>query len=249
MVFFDFVGITIDLAQMKNSAQISGVYLPPSNQIDSGAKGYHLKFKNDGTFDIFIITQLSPTFAYSTEEGWHNDYFTISSEYFYQNFPIPPACSVVFTEDNLWLEGQVRGRATVASANLINPTLDTDVVLPGNIDYTAIDGSDGLAIIGERNILIGPQSLNIMELRGIYIAQKGRFSRNHYPGNIKEKLEIFGSIVSNGRVGTQWVSGSVIVSGYQKRESYFDSNLIYNPLPFLPYTDPDFKIINWEEIE
>lgn len=246
---FDFAGITIDLAQMKNSAQTSGIYLPPSVDINPQGKGYHLKFQNNGTFEIWIITQLSPTYAYSLEEGWHYDYFTITNEYLYNTYTIPLACSVVFIEDNLWLEGEVKGRVTVVSANLINPNLDTDVILLGNIDYTTLDGSDGLALIGERNVLIGPQSPNQMELRGIFVAQKGRFSRNHYPSNIREKLEISGSIVSNGRVGTQWISGGQIVSGYLKRESYFDSNLVYSPPPFVPYINPDFKIIKWEEIK
>ena len=246
---FDFAGITIDLAQMKNTAQTSGVYLPPSTDIDPNGKGYHLKFKNDGTFEIWIITQLSSTYAYSLEEDWHYDYFTITNEYLYNTYSINPNCSVIFIEDNLWPEGEVKGKISLASANLTNPNLDTDVILQGNINYTTLDGSDGLALIGERNVLIGPQSPDKMELRGIFIAQKGRFSRNHYPGNIREKLEIYGSIVSNGRVGTQWVSGSQIVSGYLKRESYFDSNLIYNPPPFVPYITSDFKIVKWAEIK
>jgi len=122
------------------------------------------------------------------------------------------------------------------------------VVLPGNINYTVLDGSDGLTLIGERNVLIGPQSPNQMELRGIFVAQKGRFSRNHYPNNIREKLEIYGSIISNGRVGTQWISGSQVVSGYLKRESYFDSNLVYDPPLFTPFIEPEFRILNWEEL-
>lgn len=246
---FDFTGITIDLAQIKTSAQNSGVYLPPSNSINPQGKGYHIKFKNNGTFEAWIITRLSPTYAYSIEEDWHYDYFTISNEYFYASYNIPSACSAIFIEDNVWPEGVVKGKVVFASANLINPNLDTDVVLLGNIDYAAKDGSDGLVLIAERNILIGPQSPDKMELRGIFVAQKGRFSRNLYLNNIREKLEIYGSIISNGRVGTQWVSGSQIVSGYLKRESYFDTNLIYNSPPFVPYISPDFKIINWEEIE
>ena len=246
---FDFVGISIDLAQMKNSAKSSGVYLPPSVDLNSQGKGYHIKFKNNGTFEAWIITNLSSTYAYSLEEGWHYDYFTITNEYLYQTYNIPPACSVIFVEDNIWPEGIVKGKVTLASANILNPNKDTDVILPGDIDYTLQDGSDGLALIGQRNVLIGPQSPNQMELRGIFLAQKGRFSRNHYPGNIKEKLEITGSIISNGRVGTQWISGSQIVSGYLKRESYFDSNLVYSSPPFVPYLSSDFEIINWEETE
>lgn len=246
---FDFERITVDLAQMKNSAQSSGIYLPPSNTINPNGKGYHLIFKNDGTVEVRVITGLSRTYAYSLEEGWHYDYFTIISEYIYNTYPIPSLCSAIFVEDNLWPEGAVKGKITVASANLIDPILDTDIVLQGNIDYAIKDGSDGLTLIGERNILIGPNSPGQMELRGIFIAQKGRFSRNHYPGNIREKLEIYGSIISNGRVGTQWISGSQVVSGYLKRESYFDSNLIYNPSVFTPNITNDLKLINWKEIK
>jgi hypothetical protein len=245
---FDFTGITIDLAQMKNVAQSSGIYLPPSVNLNPQADGYHLKFKNNGTVEVWLITNLSPTYAYSLEEGWHYDYFTISNEELYNTYTIPVSCSVIFVEDNLWPEGEIKGKVTIASANLINPTLDTDVVLSANIDYTVLGGSDGLTLIGERNVLIGPQSPNQMELRGIFIAQKGRFGRNHYPSNIKDKLEIFGSIVSNGRVGTKWTSGSIVVSGYPKRESYIDSNLLYNPPIFTPFVSSQFKLIGWEEL-
>jgi len=246
---FDFDGITVDLSQMKTIAQNSGIYLPPSQDIDSSADGYHLKFKNNGDVEVWIITSLSPTWAYSIEEGWHYDYFTISHEYFYATYSPPPACSVIFVEDNIWPEGEIKGKITLASANLIDPNLDTNTILAKDIDYTSLDGSDGFALISQGSILIGPQSENILEIRGIFIAQKGRFSRNHYPSNFRDKLEIYGSIVSNGRVGTKWVSGSQIVSGYLKRESYYDANLIYKSPPFVPYTSPQFLIVNWEEIE
>lgn len=249
---FDFDGITIDLARIKNItfSHPQQYYWPPVANLDPEGKGYHLKFINNGTFEVRIITQLSPSWAYSLEEGWHNDYFSIASEYQYgPPISIDPDCSLVFIEDNLWVEGEVRGKITVASADLINPTGDTDVILPGNINYTALDGSDGLSVIGEKNVLISPDSPDAMELRGIFIAQKGHFGRNHYPDNIKEKLEIHGSIISNGRVGTQWTSGSSIVSGYLKRENYIDANLVYSPPPFVPYTGSEFRVVDWEELE
>ncbi len=246
---FDFNGITIDLAQMKIAAQASGIYLPPSTNLNPQGRGYHIKFKNNGVFEAWIITGLSATNAYSLEEGWHNDYFTITSESFYNTYTIPPECSAIFIEDNIWPEGEVKGKVSIASANLINPNLDTDTILQGNIDYTKLDGSDGLTLIGERNVLIGPQSLDQMKIRGIFIAQKGRFARNHYPNNFRNKLEIFGSIISNGRVGTKWTSNGQMVSGYSNRESYFDSNLVYSAPPFTPNINPDFKVIRWQELK
>ncbi|MFH1036754.1 MAG: hypothetical protein V1756_01635 [Patescibacteria group bacterium] len=246
---FNFVGITIDLGLMKTAATTSGVYLFPSTDIDPQGDGYHIKFKNNGTFEAWIITDLASTSAYSLEEGDHEDFFTITNEYLYNTYTIPTACSVIFIEDNIWPEGEIKGKVTVASANLIDTNQDTDIVLTNDINYTTLDGTDGLALIGERNILIGPQSLDKLELRGIFVAQNGRFGRNHYPNNFRDKLEIYGSIVSKGRVGTQWVAGGHIISGYTQRESYFDMNLIYNPPSFVPHVDPDFMIIDWNEIK
>ena len=248
---FDFEGITIELAQIKEltSSYPQEKYWPPSTDIDANAKGYHLKFFEDGTFEVWLITELEATYAYSLEEGWHDDYFTIKNEYLYGQFSIDPGCSLLYFEDNLWVEGKVKGKVTVVSADLLNPTKDTTVVLPSNIEYTLQDGSDGLAMVGQKDVLISPDSPNNMELRGIFIAQKGRFGRNLYLFNIKDKLEIHGSIISKGRVGTKWSSGSIVISGYLERENYIDSNLIYFPPPFVPHISPDFEIVNWEEVE
>jgi hypothetical protein len=253
---FDFDGITIDLAKIKalTLPYPQQYYWPPVTDINPQGKGYHLILNNNGTFEIRIITGLQRTWAChipcDSSDDYYYDYFTITNEYsFGTPVSINPACSLVFVEDNLWIEGEVKGKLTVAAANLQSPGVDVDVVLPANIDYTVLDGSDGLAVIGERDVLVGPQSPSQMELRGIFIAQKGYFGRNYYQNNIREKLEIYGSVVSNGRVGTQWTSGGQIVSGYRKRESYFDTNLVYNPPYFVPYIRPDFKIINWEEVE
>jgi len=107
---FSFAGITIDLAGIKSAASLSGVYLPPSQTIDTEADGYHLKFLNNGSFEAWIITDLSSTRSYSLEEGWHYDYFVISDEYLYNTYNYPPDCSVVFAEDNIWAEGEIKGK-------------------------------------------------------------------------------------------------------------------------------------------
>ena len=248
---FDFEGITIDLAEIKNITQPypRQFYWPPVTDIDPEGKGYRIKFLENGFFEVWIIAELGRVWAYSLTEGWHWHYAIIKAEYRYGVFPINPICPLIFVEDNLWVEGRIKGRVTVVSANLIDPGIKTNVILSRDINYTVLDGSDGLAVIGQRNVLIGPDSPNKMEIRGIFVAQKGHFGRNHYPFNIREDLEIHGSIISNGRVGTRWTSGGIIVSGYRERGTYFDSRLVFNPPPFVPYVDPGFRIIHWEEVE
>jgi len=274
---FDFTGITIDLAQMKKITKDEGrgLYFEPSGAegyriaIDGdnlkvwkvlsttmldkictvvGSKVIcdggtcepecsHCQFDKCVVRDPVIKTETGPIY-----DG-----------------PIPQDCGLIFFEDELWigkadLESNIKGKITIVSANLINPNKTTNVWLQGNINYARDSQLDGLLLIAQRNNLIGLYSPDKMELKGIFIAQTGFFGRNHYPCAKyspyckREKLEIYGSIVSNGRVGTQWISGSQIVSGYLKRESYFDANLVYSPPVFTPSISYDFKLVGWEEI-
>ena len=247
---FDFNAITMDLAEIKDKAQNGGgLYFPVSTVLKSGSKGYHLKFLNTGKVQVWTIMGLQQTNGYSEEEDWHYDRFTINNELLYGTYTIPSNCSVIYVEDNLWVDGVVKGKVVVASANLVTAGVDTSVVLPGNITYAASSETDGLAIIAEKNVLIGPQSPSDMEIHSIIVAQKGRFGRNHYVGNFRNSLKIYGSVISNGRVGTQWTSGGVIVSGYSQRETYFDQNQVYNPPPFVAGMSDEFEIVSWQEID
>ncbi|MCU0653542.1 MAG: hypothetical protein MUD10_04770, partial [Candidatus Pacebacteria bacterium] len=247
---FDFNAITMDLAQIKDKAQHNGgIYLPVSTDLVPGSKGYHLKFLSNGSVQVWAVMALQQTQGYSEEEGWHQDRFIINNEALHATYPVPADCSVIYAEDNLWVDGTVKGKIVVASANLVDPNIDTSIVLPGNITYSTYGGSDGLAVLAENNVLIGPQSPDDMELHSIIVAQRGRFGRNHYPGNFRDSLKIYGSVISNGRVGTQWTGSGMIVSGYAQRETYFDQNQVYNPPPFVASMGPEFKIVSWQEME
>ncbi len=252
----DFLGITLDLSQMKTLAQSYGFYLPPPSDIGyPNGQGYHLILKDNGTFDLYVITGLTAVYGYSLEEGWHWDYHVISQETkIYSDQTIPSGCGLIFLEDNLWIEGNVKGKTTIVSADLIHPNIDTNIILNGNINYTTFDGSDGLAVVAEHNILIPLYSPDQMTLDGIFLAQKGHFGRNHYPWwywpwYSREHLEIYGSIISNGRVGTKWSSNGHFASGYQQRENSYDRKLATNPPPLLPNSDDEYEFVKWEQIE
>ncbi len=258
VVDFPFKGITSDLSKMKDLATASGRYYPPSKDINPSGLGYHVIFKNDGRFDIKIVTGLEQIKCYSVENGWNevcNE--KIVSEVVYQeNVVLPSGCGLIFVEDELWIEGIVKGKITIASADLEDEFHDTSVILNGNLDYTALDGSDSLAVITQNNILIPLHSPNQMILRGVFVAQKGHFGRHHYDKNDypvyykREKLEMYGSVVSYGRVGTKWsYSNGMFASGYQQRDNFFDQKLALDPPPLLPYISEDLQFISWEEIQ
>ncbi len=247
----DFNGISLDLAQMKTMAKKYSIFLDkPSN-----GKGYHIIFKDDGTLDVYLVKSVDAVYGYDTDRGWHWDYHVIKSEDFLQNYTPPQDCSLIFAESNLWIEGTVKGKLSVISANLVDPNTDTDIILNGNITYANSDGSDGLLAVGENNVLIPLYSPNQMKLYGIFIAQKGNFGRNYYtcsdyPADCKKtSLEMHGSVVSNKRVGTKWTSGGTFVGGYADRQNSYDRKLMTDPPPLTPFSDDEFKTIKWTEIE
>jgi hypothetical protein len=255
---FDFDGITVDLASMKAlSTGGTGLYFGPTSVSDDG---YHIILKSDRSIDVYIVNSVSGVSAYDSTQGWHTEYSIIASETFLGNYLIAATCGLVFFEDTLWvgdetMESKINGKITIVAADLISSTVEADIWLQGNITYTNTDGSDGLVLIGQRNSLIGLNTPDSMELNGIFIAQTGRFGRNHYgssqnPYHKRQLLELIGSVVSNGRVGTKWTySSGAWASGYNKRETTYDPSQTENPPPFLPMTSEEHDFRGWEEIE
>jgi hypothetical protein len=255
----DFEGITVDLSYMKERAQASGIYINPYGG-NSDRGGYHLIFKSDGTFDLYRVTSTRYAWSIHIDDiggGWKRDYHTIDREMFMANYAIPSDCSLIFVESKVWLEGVVKGKVTVAAANVSNPNVDPDIIIQGDIDYTVLDGSDGLTAIAERSVLIPLIAPDDLDLRGIFIAQKGYFGRNLYPCwyspyDHRTSLETNGTIVSSGRVGTKWGysgggCGAGQWSGYLSRENSYDRNLATDPPPLTPYTSDDFRFVEWRE--
>ncbi|MBU1045674.1 hypothetical protein KJ616_00950 [Patescibacteria group bacterium] len=251
---FDFEGITIDLGTIKGLAkpppegQGKGLYLPPSN-----AYGYHVII-NQRQLSVKKVERVSAVYTYDTDLGYFWEYSIIDRESAAVNYNLSD-CGLVFIEDNVWLQGTVSGKITLAVADLITPSVTRNVWLKDDIVYLNPDNSDSLVVMGQNNVLITPDSPNYLDLHGVFIAQIGHFARNYYSPYTypsyakKEQLNIFGSIISNGRVGTKWTSSGVWVSGYKERQNIYDPTMSFSPPPFLPSVSEEFSYKKWEEIQ
>lgn len=231
----DFTRISTDLLAMKNAAIAHGIYLPKSTTIRASGKGYYVHFKDDGTLDVDIVTSV----------GGH----TIQNKIFHQTYTLPSSCGLIFFEDKVWADGIIKGKQTVVSANLVDANVDTDVVLRDSIQYSARDGSDGLLLIAENNLIIPSYSPDILKMDGIYMAQKGQFYRPYYNNNIRDKIQIYGSIITKGQEITTWWGSSSITSGYRTTERMSDIKLLSDPPPLTPYADDEYSFVRWEDVE
>lgn len=251
----DFTGITLDLATIKQAVQTNGgIYLSPTGH------GYHIVLKGNRTADIYRVQNTHRVWTYSIEDGWHRRREVMNMKQFLGNVAIPEECPIIYAASDVWLEGEVSGKVSVVSARENTPAHNTSIYLSGNITYNTGSGVDGLTALAEQNIHIPLIAPDDMILHGIFIAQKGHFGRNHYTSGgsysvpwqysgyvARDTLSIHGSIVSNGRVGTQWICGGVFCSGFGDRSNTYDRALANSPPPLTPFTSLDYRFIEWRE--
>ena len=260
----DFAGIAANFSALKSTASASGIYLPQysSGNVKGAAykKGYHLIFNSNGTMTVNKVTptKLKNVYPVDGSSGYTDDYTKINNETSYQTYTLPSDCGLIFVEDNTWIEGVIPSKVTVVAAGVVDPSFKPNVVLRGNIAYAATDGTDGLTVIGAKNILIAPDSPQNMTLNGIFVAQSGAFGRNYYyypsggcNGTYEPRgtLTILGTTVSSLRTGTAWVNGcgSGSNAGYRTRIDAFDRQNATNPPPFTPVTSIEWEFVDWQQ--
>lgn len=271
---FDFTGISTDFPSINTYATAGGIKLNPTtirvNGVQQGGsftsvggsdqRGFRLVFQSNNTVDIYRVTGTSGVNAQHADNPgvWYTDYHTISAQSLVGNFTIPSGCPVIYAQAKVWVEGVIGGKVTVVAAD--TGVFAPDIILNNNITYVSGTGSSGFTAIAERSVLIPLVSPDTMTVRGIFIAQNGYLGRNYYqqggsrgvPSSqnsyvVQSQLTTIGSVVSNGRIGTQWSCGGTICSGYQQRIDTYDRLLAFSPPPFTPAASPDYKFVLWRE--
>lgn len=232
----DFDAITAKLAEIKTAAQAAGIYLSPS-----GKQGWRLRFKDDGTISIMKVNTCIP---YKGKDigGTHQVTYCVDAGTFgpATNYDIPEN-GYIFIDDNVWVDGTVRGRVTVGTGP------GNSIIINDDLLYSVKDGSDVLGLIAEQNILIPHDSPDILEINAAMVAQNGATKRYYYANSKKTSLTTYGSIITNGIWTWSWVNNSnELVSGYGNTNSIYDVNLTYNPPPGFP-VGSNYELISWEE--
>lgn len=253
----DFSGVTVDLSEMSEKAKNGGGDWYDS----SGEGGYYVVFNSNGTY---TLRKIKKSKAKGNAWGHHKNF--LNNAELIGTYTIPSGCSVLFFEDDIWVEGTIKGKVTVAAARPGSTSVNPTVTIIGNLNYT--DNDSGLLLIGEQDVFIGLDVPDNMTINGIFVAQKGKFSRPHFTTGScgstspcfsihnsqsylikRNSLTTNGTVVSNGRVGTKWSSGSTWVSGFDNRYDYYDRNLSIDPPPLTPKTSDNYKFIEWREME
>ncbi len=254
----DFGAIAADFGTLKTLAQSEGLYYAryssgTNQNTNNYWRGYRLTFNANGTVTVRrvnTLTNLGVTPVNTADDT--DDWALIANDSAYETRAIPSDCGLIFVEDNVWIEGTIPSKITVVAANVVNAGVEPNAYILNNVQYQATDGTDGLTLMAERNVLISPSAPNSLTLNGIFIAQNGAFGMNAYDScTYADKtgtLTILGTTVSNKRTGTQWTSFcGGYHKGYQNRIDSYDRYVATDPPPFTPVVSQDYQFVDWRE--
>ncbi|MFA6552373.1 MAG: hypothetical protein WCT19_02620, partial [Candidatus Paceibacterota bacterium] len=235
----DFSGLTLDLSDLKTEAIASGRYFATTNK-----SGYHIVLKTNGTFDLYKVNSVIDADTYTANgnscssdqngqgsDGWGT--WTIKTEALLGNYSFP-ANGVIFTEDDLWIDGQIDGARLTIGAGYFpdSSSKRKSITINHNLLYTHFDGTDSIGLIAQKNITVGMESDNVLTIDAALIAQNGRVGRYYYgthcdPYNVRQTINLFGMLASYARYGFSYTDST----GYINRNIVYDGNLLYSPPP------------------
>jgi hypothetical protein len=248
--YFDFGSIVTDFNAMKISAQTKGVYLPYNN----GSYGYHFVFNNNGTVNIYEVTSAGLYKGWTVEDGCQNYYQRIITQNLIGSYSLSDK-KIFYAENTVYVEGEVKGQATVVAARLPVISYSTDMWLVNPVLYTAKDGSDNLGLIAQNDILMAKNIPTDFEIDAALMAQSGRIVRPDYrygsctsggQNAVRNSLTVYGTLISDQKSYWSFSDTHGVISGFVKREIIYNQNAAEFPPPYFPTTE-DFKVLTWEE--
>ena len=133
-------------------------------------KGYRLVFNSNGTVSVYKVTGtsyvwgLTPTISNGIGLSHHNITVSLGT------YTIPAGCALIYSQAKTWIEGTVSRKITIVAAD--TGSYNPDIVLNGNIGYTATDGSVGLTVLAERSVVIPVGSPDSMSIRGVLLRKE-----------------------------------------------------------------------------
>ena len=260
----DFSGVTAVMNTLKIKGQADGADNSCSGEgcyFDNTALGRHIKLKSNGTMDVCIVSSIKDNSGNNRNHPhryrkWNNTQTCNScSGDCLRNFDIS-GVSVIYVDDNIWLEGTINGqRVTIGASSIADPSAaNSNIYIPDHISYSNYDGADALGILAEGDIEILNDTPNILNIDGALVAQKGAVTRPEYNPNccgsgcVKNKnyLDIYGCVISKGGLHFGFHKESCPNLDLARKIEY-DNNLYISPPPYFP-ADAFYYVDHWEEI-
>lgn len=286
----DFTGISTSFSDIQDASQLGeNINLPLSNK-----SGYSLVFNSNGTVTVYKVLSTKNTGARfpvtqpvtdGTDTGLGyiiggTDYnsgicsdtsckhCSSSGRCLQYTKTIPSDGLIIYALENLWIEGTVKGRVIVATANGkantnpnfsgITSNLIPNIYISNNIRYSngesgaSGENADTLGLMAEGNIIVTKGAPDPLYVDGALLAQYGfiAFPICYSGGAAKNNVYFFGSLILHGSWWFNFTNycGGSFTDGYRYPHFQWDTNLLYYPPPYFPPSSVSagLQMVKWE---
>ncbi len=273
----DFTGINVAFSDIQSNSQLGdNINLPLSNKL-----GYSLVFNSDGTVTVYKVLKTTNTgsrfpvikaLSQGTNTGLAyiiggTDYASGicensscngcggSGRCFQYTRTIPSSGLIISAQENLWVEGAVKGRVIIATANSsalnTNPNasgsssnLMPNIYISNNIRYSngetgaSGENADTIGLMAQGNIIVTKNAPDPLYIDGALLAQHGFVAAPicYSGGSAKNNVYFFGSTILYGSWWFNFTNycGSSFTDGFLYPHFQWDTNLLYYPPPYFP---------------
>jgi hypothetical protein len=245
----------------------TAAYLPQRSSSANTSRGYLINLNTDGTYDLYTV---------NNENDTQTSYSSALNTQLVATNITAPVSGVIFAEDNVWVRSNptYHGRLTIAAGRLAT-SVNANINIADDINYTAKDGTDALGLIAEGSVIISPYAAPAsgnftVEIDAAVIAQSGDVN---YPSNYSfsnntcsrgwvspnQTLLFYGSVAVRQTWTWSWQwssscgdnvydsSSGYYISGFKHNTTKYDYNLYYNPPPGFPLTS-SYNFLSWREV-
>lgn len=242
----NFESISLDFDNLQDEANNIGLYLPES----PSAQGYHIVFSGT-SFNVYRVSSVSYYNGYTPDDGCQRRYERISNQNLIGTYNVSDK-PIIFSEEDLWIDGEVDGRTTIVAARFPIDSNALNIWIDDNLTYESYDKSDSLGLIAQNDIYFTRDIPENFRVDAALMALKGKIIRHGYISgcgysathSVKNSLTLYGALISYNK--SYWNFGSSPSSGFITRNVSYDPSLYYFPPPFFPTTG-EYEFISWSE--
>ena len=211
----DFTNFLTSFTDIERASQIGGIYLD-----DAGTDAWRLTFNSSGTVTI-----------QSCDQTGGNDVADVLPTCTSFSSPVVPANGAIYAVQDAIIQGNVKGRVTVAS--------NDDIVVANNI-FLVTPGQDVLGLVAKNFVYVAAYTPDPLTWSAGVIAQTGTWRARDWTGTNKSLMTFRGMAATD--------DGGSFAGMFDVRDYGYDANFEWLPPPWFPVVEDAYTVLLFREL-
>ena len=211
----DFTSFLTSFTDIERASQLAGIYLN-----DASKDAWRLTFNAGGTVTIETCSQT----------GGNDVADVLPTCASHSTQPVPANGAIYVVQDAI-VQGNVKGRVTVAS--------NDDIIVANNISYVT-PGEDVLGLVAKNYVYVAKYTPDPLTWSAGVIAQTGTWRARPWSGALKSLMTFRGMAATD--------DGGSFAGMFTTRDYGYDANFLWLPPPWFPVVEDAYTVLFFREL-